>query len=339
MKIKRSELLKALSLVKPGLAKKEIVEQSTHFIFNKEEIVAYNDYICITHPFKTDFKCSIKAEEFYKLLQSMKEENITVECGKDMIVKINDKETRVGLSATKEGKIDEYINQLDIKNIKKWKILPKDFIQGVYLCMFSISKDMTSGTLSCLSIVDNKISSSDNLRISQYEMGDSIKNDLLIPLQSVVELVKYPVTKYCLIDSWIHFKTDEGIVFSTRIMKGDFPDVGKFLDLKGTKINLPKELQEAMQLTKIVVEDSLDIVDQKVELTIKKDIITCRGDGKISWAEKDVVFSYKGKEIKFLVNPLFLSQVLNKTTSVIVGEEKALFISDSFKHVMVLPEK
>ena len=338
MKIKREELLKALSLVKPGLAKKEIVEQSTHFVFDGENISTYNDYICISHPFKTDFKCSIKAEIFYKLLQSMKEENITIDCGKDLIVKINGKDSRAGLTAIKEGKIDEYIKQLDTKNIKKWKALPKDFIQGIYLCMFSVSKDMTTGVLSCLSIKDNKISSSDNLRISQYEMKGSIKNDILIPLQSIVELVKYPVTKYCLIDSWVHFKTEDGIVFSTRIMKGEFPSVDSFFDLKGAKIKLPKELQSALQSVKIVVEEAIDVVDQKVEIVISKELITCRGDGKTSWKEQDIPCSHKGKEIKFLVNPLFLAQILNKTASVIIGEGKALFVSDSFNHIMVLPE-
>jgi DNA polymerase III sliding clamp (beta) subunit (PCNA family) len=339
MKINREEFLKVLALVRPGLSKKEIVEQSIHFIFDGENISTYNDYICISHPFKTDFKCSIKAEEFYKLLQSMKEDNIIIDCDKDMLVKINGKSSRAGLTAIKEGKIDEYIKELDTKNIKRWRVLPKDFIEGVFLCMFSVSKDMTSGTLSCLSIKDDNISSSDNLRISRYTMEDSIKNEVLIPLQSVIELVKYPVVKYCLVDSWIHFKTEEGIIFSSRIMKGDFPDIDNFFELKGTSIKLPKELQSALQMTKIVVENSIDVIDQKIEINISKELITCRGDGNTSWAEKDVPCIYKGKEIKFLVNPVFFTEILNKTVSVVIGEGKALFKSaDNFKHIMVLPE-
>jgi DNA polymerase III sliding clamp (beta) subunit (PCNA family) len=338
MQINKEAFLKVLAAVKPGLAKKEIVEQSTHFIFTGQEVVTYNDYICISHPLETDFQCSIKAEEFYKILQSMKEENIDIECNKDMLVKINGKSSRAGLTAMKEGKIDEYIKQLDIKSIRGWTSLPKDFIQGIYLCMFSVSKDMTSGALSCISIKDTYIASSDDLRISQYVMESGLKKEILIPLQSVVELVKYQVTKFNLTDAWIHFKTDEGLIFSSRIVKDNFPDISAFFALEGAKIELPKELQSVLSLIKIVVEDAVDIIDQKVEIIIKKNQITCRGEGKIGWAEQDIPCSYKGKDIKFSVNPLFLTQILNKSTKVIIGEGKALFELDNFKHIMVLPE-
>ena len=43
MKINRSKLLDILQIIKPGLANKEIVEQSTHFIFSGENISTYNE--------------------------------------------------------------------------------------------------------------------------------------------------------------------------------------------------------------------------------------------------------------------------------------------------------
>jgi DNA polymerase III sliding clamp (beta) subunit (PCNA family) len=337
MKIDRKEFLSILALVKPGLARREIVEQSMHFIFTGEDVYTYNDYICISHPLETDFKCSIKAEEFYKLLQSMPDESIKIDCDKDMKIKINGKAARAGLTALKEGQVDKYIQQLDIKSIKKWRRLPDDFIKGAFLCMFSVSKDMTAGALACLSINEDSISSTDNLRISQYAI-DGFKGKALLPLQAVVELVKYEVGKYYIADSWIHFKTTDDLVFSIRTMKGDFPKIDNFLQLKGSKIVLPNEIKEALQLTKIVVEDSVGIIDQKTEISIADNNIVCRGDGNIGWVEQDVKCEYKGKAIKFLINPIFLLEILDKTKEVVVGEGKALFVADKFRHVMVLPE-
>ena len=62
MKIEREELLKVLSAIRPGLAKKDIVEQATHFIFTGQEVLTYNDQICISYPFETDFECSVPAD-------------------------------------------------------------------------------------------------------------------------------------------------------------------------------------------------------------------------------------------------------------------------------------
>ncbi len=53
MQIKREELMDVLVRVKPGLANSEIIEQSTHFIFDKDTIRTYNDKITITHSFKS----------------------------------------------------------------------------------------------------------------------------------------------------------------------------------------------------------------------------------------------------------------------------------------------
>lgn len=337
MKINRNELLQALAKVRPGLSSKGIIEQANHFIFTKESITTYNDFICINFPFKTDLQCSIKADEFYKLLQSMQDEMVIIACDKDMKVKMNGKATRAGLSAIKEGAITESIDQLGLASIKKWRVLPESFIEGVKLCMFSISKDVTSGALSCLCLNDDKMISSDNMRISQFII-DGFKGKVLIPLQAVVELAKYAVTKYFITDSWIHFKTDDDLIFSARLMKGDFPDVGALLDLKGSKITFPKELKEALKLIKIVVEDAIDIVDQKISISIGADKIVCRGEGNIGWAEQDIACTYQGKDIHFLINPAFLMDILNRTQDMIIGDDKALFVIDKFKHIMVLPE-
>ena len=76
MKVKKSELVDALSKVKPGLAKKEIVEQATHFIFSQGEIITFNDQISIMHPFDCDFDFSVKGEEFFKIVSGITEEEI-----------------------------------------------------------------------------------------------------------------------------------------------------------------------------------------------------------------------------------------------------------------------
>ena len=79
MKINKETLKQALEIVKPGLANKEIMEQSTSFAFIDDKVVTYNDEICISHPVPDiGIKGVIKAEEMYNFLGKVKTEEITV---------------------------------------------------------------------------------------------------------------------------------------------------------------------------------------------------------------------------------------------------------------------
>jgi len=81
MKIKKAELQKALELVKPGLAGKELIEQSTSFAFMGNRVVTYNDEISMSVPLVEGFNLTgaVKAEELYKLLTKLKGDEITLE--------------------------------------------------------------------------------------------------------------------------------------------------------------------------------------------------------------------------------------------------------------------
>ena len=57
--------------MKPGLAKKEIIDRSTHFVFSGSEVLTYNDQICISHPLKLDFVCSVPADDFFRIITNM----------------------------------------------------------------------------------------------------------------------------------------------------------------------------------------------------------------------------------------------------------------------------
>ena len=56
MKIDRKELRNILAAIKPGLGKKEFVNQTCHFMFFPDKIATFNERICIMHPFKKEKK-------------------------------------------------------------------------------------------------------------------------------------------------------------------------------------------------------------------------------------------------------------------------------------------
>ena len=68
----------------------------------------------------------------------------------------------------------------------------------------------------------------------------------------------------------------------------------------------------------------------------KKGTITCEARKKIGWVRKDIDFKYQGEEFKIAINPYFLSQVLEKATTMKTNESLSLFLSGEFRHAIAL---
>ena len=96
--MKKQDLLTALETVKPGLASKEMIEQSTSFAFMNDRVVTYNDEISLSHPVKDlEIEGAIQAEQLYKLLNKLKKDEIEVEIkGNELLLKSGN--TEAGLT-------------------------------------------------------------------------------------------------------------------------------------------------------------------------------------------------------------------------------------------------
>ena len=140
MEIQREQLMDVLLKVKPGLADKEIIEQSTHFIFDNNTVRTYNDKITITHNYETELQGAVSAPEFYNLFNKIPDEKIkAVDKGEGTFV-FKGKNKQITF------RIDPNITipKVDVAGpkSKKWLPLPKDFAESVRFCVFSASKNM-----------------------------------------------------------------------------------------------------------------------------------------------------------------------------------------------------
>jgi hypothetical protein len=336
MKLDKADLLRVLTRVKPGVAKKGIVEQFTHFIFTGKEIITYNDDISICHPFETDFKCSVKADDLFKILSGIKNDVVDIVLSEGRM-SINTAKTRAGLATTTEGDAEEHVALLAIDTLE-WSKTPADLIKGLFLCMFSASSDMTQGVLTCVYVNGDKINSSDEVRVSEYKLKEKLDMDVLIPARNVVELVSFDVKYFCIRDNWVHFKTEDNVIFSSRRVTGDFEqDCSQYFAVDGEEINLPKEFKEEIDSIAFMTEGEVDI-DKTIDLQFKNKKIICKAEKQTGWVEKEIDFDFD-HDITIKINPLFLTQILDKATTLKVGSDSALFVSDSFSHVIALPEE
>jgi hypothetical protein len=327
-KLKTQDLVEALGKIRGGISTKGIVEGFGNYSFDNDMVRTYNDHLCISYPFKTGIVASVNADALNGVLNKIGDTEIVLSIDDNSIV-ISGTKTRAGLITTDIAK--------HITISGAWQTLPKDFIHGLSLCAFSAADNMSMGLLYCLFVENNKIYSSDNFRISRYEMESDMQVKFLIPSRSAEEVTKFDVKEFSLDDSWIHFKSDNGAIFSCRIVAGNYKDVNPFFQTQGKEFTLPQEIRKYVDASLIMAEGKREF-EKRIEMTVSPKLITIKGETQIGWIESKVPCDIDiEEEFKISINPIFLNEILSKTTKVIVGEGKALFQSENFDHVMVLP--
>lgn len=325
--IKTSELISALSKIRSGISTKGLIEGFANYSLDNDFIRTYNDHVCISYPFKTNVVASVKAEDLNAVLNKIDGETIELSVVDNSLL-IKGGNTKAGLIKT------DGVKHIPITG--EWKDLPEDFLQGLSLCSFSAADTMSMGILYCIYVNKNTIYSSDNFRISKYSLKQEMSDVFLIPAKSAEEVVKFKVDKYLLDESWVHFKSSLGVIFSCRIVNGVYKDVDKYFEVEGKEFILP-DIKKYVD-SSLVMADGKREFEKRIEMNLSKDQITLRGETETGWIESKVPCKLDIEDsFKVAINPIFLIEVLNKSTSITIIKGRALFKSENFQHVMVLP--
>jgi DNA polymerase III sliding clamp (beta) subunit (PCNA family) len=339
MILKKAQVLEICNLLKPGLTRKAVVEQATHFFFTGEEMATFNQKVCITHPFKTDFKASVNSEDFLDIVSRIGADEFNFEVtGNEINMSTGKKNWTIPLVE------DTYSNSIksvheDLRSATTWKKLPEDFRTGIELCMFSCSKDLNDGMLPFVYVGDNLVCSCDHHRTSLYTMKSSVEK-MFIKAVQIPDLIKYPITKYKLTESWMHFSTDQDVVYSTLRQPGEFVKVLEFAKTPiegGVRIKLPSDLKEIVDSTDVITKEKA-LLEKYISFTLESKKLTCECAGERGKTTQTTEIKYIGDKLHFQINPTFLSQVLGKTNSMQVSVEQvfASFTFESFFHKFAL---
>jgi hypothetical protein len=348
MEIIRKDLLSVLDILKPAVAKKDIIAQQQHVIFMGSYVGTINGQIVISHPFLTPFKTSVKFSDLQKILSASGDEkvDILVEQNKMKII-ASDTKASLNTIVDDKDKIEDLLDSL-IKSTKEWKSVPEDFSDALYLCAFSASRNQNDGVLTAVSVQGNIVATSDKIRTSLYTMKGPVE-PFLISAPDAQELSNLSITHYCIAENWLHFKTENGATFSARKFNGNHLPFEKLFTalISGTPtFNLPSALKDAISVVAIMVDNAND-VSQFITLEFKSDgTILCKAERERGSIEKIVPSEYKGPEVLININPSLLYQVLEKSTDMSLHQLKkgegmivdtALFKSGEFKHIVILP--
>lgn len=335
MKFNRQELLEKLAMTMPGIEKRELVAQMARFTFTGKDIITYNTEISIACPLETDFTCAIHAETLYKLLNKLTSEEVSLyEKGDEL--KVSTPSTKAGLSILQETQLDDVLARIHEEIASaKWKIVPKNMIEGMTMCRSATSKDPEAGNQTCLELKGDVITGGDRQRASRFTMEKKVYKPFMLQAAYVDDLKNFDVKKYYLTDSYIHFKTGDGTIFSCVKQGGTFLDYDPLFDgFKGVKFKVPEQLKTIIETVGIIT-DSEDISDKKIEITLAEDTLICHANTPEGWIRKTMKkVGYTKSKRQFIINPTLLLQALESTAYLFIAPTKILLKSGNFKHIL-----
>lgn len=341
MIFKRDVLLNAINMLKPGLTPNAIVDAMQNVFFTKNDILAYNEQILIMVPFETDFKASVNYEDLINILNKLDSHQFEMGINNETELRIKAESTDAGLllTSTKEidGDLDAVIEQMpnDSNNLE-WTVLPNDFVNGMLLCIMAADTSLQLQSLACLYANGTELLCTDNMRVSHYTLDGDLNAEFFIRTGLIKELEKFAVTHFCATKSWVFFTTEDGIIFAAKKLYAESLNIymSLFDGFKGKGVKLPEGLKEVVNAASVMASDT----DRKnMDIVIKDDEMICTSQNQRGWVTKRIPMKTVGKKpIELQVSALYLQQILDLPDLMMtVGENKSLFTSGSFRHVLL----
>lgn len=327
--VNREELLNELESVQSGLSPKEIIEQSSCYVFEDGFVMTYNDEVACSRECCLKITGAIPAKEFTSILHKLKEDTIKVEEKENEII-IHGKRRRVGI--VKEAEVLLPIKSID--RPEKWKKLDPEFSDAIKLVKKCVSKNEDQFALTCIHITPDHIESCDNFQIARFAVPTKIKKPLLVKQSGLSQVAVLDMTKFSITDSWIHFKNPTELVISCRIYLEDFPELDDILELDGSSVTLPKGLGDAADKASVFASDSLD--DSQVLINLKTNKLMIKGSGASGWFKENKSIKYSGPDIKFLIAPDLLIEITKNYNDCLITDSRLMVDGGKFKYATCL---
>lgn len=336
MEIKREQLVEALAIVKPGLASKEFIEQSTFFAFVDGQVITYNDEICIVHPVDIDIEGAVKADHLYQILSKFKEDVITIEIT-DSEIQIKCGKAKASLTLQEEIKLP--VNEV-LQKTSKWKKLPSDFIDGLSVVSPCCSTDMSRAILTCIYASESTLVGSDSYCICKFELESELPiASFLLPANLVQNVIRLNPTQIATGDGWVHFKNENNTLLSCRIFDDKYPDLGSHFSMEGAvDITFPKSTSDVIDRAQVFAKRDR-AADELISVVLENKKMTLKGSCDTGRYEESLNTKYSGEKLEFSITPYLLKNILTKTNSCEVDESKILFVGENWEYVAMLRDK
>lgn len=331
--INREDFLKQLESVLPGLSTKDIVEQSSCFVFKDNTVNTYNDEIACSQKSLLKIEAAVPAMPFISILRKLQEDELEIGVdGNNSQIVIKGKRRTAGVNM--EQHILLSIDAVD--KPKEWKKLPDNFADAIAIVQPCAGINQHEFVLTCVHITSKWIEACDRHQVTRFRMKTNVENSILIRRESLKHIVSLDMTEFSETKRWVHFRNSEGLRLSCRHWVDDYPsdDISKVLQVKGEPLTLPKGLKDAVEKAEIFSSENTD--GTNVVVTIKKGKFKITGKGTSGWFTEVKKSKYTGSLLQFTIPPKLLVELVQRHNECEVSENHLKIKSGKFTYVTVL---
>lgn len=318
MIINREKLIGILERAAVGLTKREVLEQSSAYVFTGKSLVTFNGHVLTKckSPLP-EFTGAVDATDLGKILERFPDEEVDVtEKEESMLVKAGRRRASLSRLATIALPYGDVPNPgEDWTQAPDW--LGGALLQAARACGADESKPRTTE----VHVTKDKIEATDTFRIFQYTRKTRFKKEVLIPADAIEAVSALSIEEFQIGEGWLHLRTPEKHRLSLLLSEADaYPDVSRFLSADGVeKVSLPNTLGEVISRASVMLDGGLE---SKLHVHIEKGelVLTARKDS--GWFKESKKVKYKGPTLDFSVHPKFLEEILSKTSQVTIGKSR-----------------
>jgi len=333
VKIKRKELLSALGMVEPGLSSKLILEQSDCFVFHRGLVVTFNDEIMASA--RCDIGCDavVGSADFRKVVSKFPDDELDIVQRKGELVVKGDRRSAGHLCS---AEIHLPIDAVPAPPKKSWSPIGEGIADILRQAADACGSDESQNLSTMVSVTPGRIEACDNYRLFRYDGDHGFQNPVLIPAASVRAISGRGLSTVAMGEGWVYFKTDAGAVYSVRCSHEPYHEgMDKLLELDGgERVRMPAELGGIIDRALVMNESGFDS-NITVGLSDGELMIHARKDA--GWFRERRTIKYQGRSLTFAINPRFFIEVLERTHTVYVTDQKMKITVGPIQFVLSLP--
>lgn len=316
MRINREDLLHALESVQAGLSSREIIEQSSCFVFKDGFVHTYNDEVACYMKTELTLEGAVQAAPLLAILGKLAEPELEVEEGDSGALVLRGKKRRVDL--TREAQVQLPIDK--VEKPTKWRELSSDFVEAVQLVQHCASRDESKFSLTCIHIAPKFVEACDNYQVTRVKLATGCEQSVLVRASSLKNIVSLGMTHVSETESWIHFKNAAGLVLSCRRYVEQYPDLKAILSMEGHPIVIPRGLGEAADRASVFAADASG--ESQVMVEVQPGKLRIRGSGASGSYLESKKLQYDGPHLSFLIAPELLIEITKRHTEAEINEGK-----------------
>lgn len=334
-KVNRELLLRRLLMVSPGLHKHhEVVEQSTAFVFRRGQVITFNEEIACRHisTLPDDFKGAVTAQSLLKLLSSMTEEKVGL-IDRDTELILEGKNGRSGVSMSKD--ITMPVSALEKPD--SWRKLGEEFAEAIGMVKQCAGKDANFFRTTCVHITPKWVEASNNVQAARYLLRTGVKTNHMVRAAMIAEINGLGMTEVSESDKWLHFRNDEGMIFSCLRYGSTYPDLTTMLEASGESVDLPKGIVTEAKKAAVATAE-LEKDKREVKVVLKPGEIQVSAKGYTCWHHGTKRVKYHGEPIQFTIPPDLLIDLVKTLGECTVSSDKLYIQTEKYTYMTCLGE-